>query len=83
MIDIMYYTLPYVSGDVLSLKTLVLCIYRPRDTIQYNRQLYTIYSFNTTSNQSLNLMRKHRFHGTLNLYSSQSHSWICIFLQQR
>jgi hypothetical protein len=43
-IDIMYCKLPYVSRDVLLLKTLVLYIYRPRGTIQYNKQLYTIYS---------------------------------------
>jgi hypothetical protein len=32
-IDIMYCTLPYVSRGVLPLKTLVLYIYRPRDTM--------------------------------------------------
>jgi hypothetical protein len=44
-IDIMYFRLPYVSRGVLPLKTLVLYIYRSRDTIQYNQQLYAIYSF--------------------------------------
>jgi hypothetical protein len=54
-IDIMYCKLPYVSRCVLSLKTLILYrilslktlilyIYRSRDTMQYNQQLYTIYS---------------------------------------
>jgi hypothetical protein len=43
-IDIMYYRLPYVFGGALPLKTLVLYIYRPRDTMQYNQQLYGIYS---------------------------------------
>jgi hypothetical protein len=42
--NIMYYRLPYVSRDVLSLKTLVLYIYRSRGTMQYNQQLYAIYS---------------------------------------
>jgi hypothetical protein len=42
--DIIYYRLPYVSRDALSLKTLVLYIYRSRDTMQYNQQLYAIYS---------------------------------------
>jgi hypothetical protein len=32
-IDIMYYRLPYVSGRVLPLKTLVLYIYRSRGTM--------------------------------------------------
>jgi hypothetical protein len=43
-IDIMYYILPYVFRGALPLNTLVLYIYRPRDTIQYNQQLYIIYS---------------------------------------
>jgi hypothetical protein len=43
-IDIIYCTLPYVFRGVLPLKTLVLYIYRPRGTIQYNQQSYTIYS---------------------------------------
>jgi hypothetical protein len=54
-IDIMYCKLPYVSRCVLSLKTLILYrilslktlilyIYRSRGTMQYNQQLYTIYS---------------------------------------
>jgi hypothetical protein len=43
-IDIMYCRLPYVSRSALPLRTLVLYIYRPRDTMQYNQQLYTIYS---------------------------------------
>jgi serine/threonine protein kinase len=42
----MYCTLSYVSRVVLPLKTLVLYIYRPRGTIQYNQQLYVIYSSN-------------------------------------
>jgi hypothetical protein len=42
-IDIMYYKLPYISGDTLPLKTLVLYIYWSRDTMQYNQQLYAIY----------------------------------------
>jgi hypothetical protein len=37
MIDIMYCRLPYGSRCVLSLKTLVLYIYRSRGTIQYNQ----------------------------------------------
>jgi hypothetical protein len=45
-IDIMYCRLPYVSRGDLFLKTLVLCIYRPRGTMQYNQQLYAIYSSN-------------------------------------
>jgi hypothetical protein len=45
-IDIMYYRLPYVSRGVLPLKTLVLYIYRSRGTMQYNQQLYAIYSSN-------------------------------------
>jgi hypothetical protein len=43
-IDIMYCRLPYVSEGSLPLKTLVLYIYRSRDTMQYHQQLYTIYS---------------------------------------
>jgi hypothetical protein len=43
-IDIMYSRLPYVSRGALPLKTLVLYIYRPRRTMQYNQQLYAIYS---------------------------------------
>jgi hypothetical protein len=43
-IDIMYCRLPYVFRGVLPLKTFVLYIYRPRDTMQYNQQLYAIYS---------------------------------------
>jgi hypothetical protein len=43
-IDIMYYRLSYVSRGALFLKTLVLYIYRSRGTIQYNQQLFTIYS---------------------------------------
>jgi hypothetical protein len=50
MIDIMYYRLSYISRSVLSLKTLVLYIYQPRGTIQYNQQLYTIYSSYMVSN---------------------------------
>jgi hypothetical protein len=45
-IDIMYCRLPYVSRGVFPLKTLVLYIYWPRGTMQYNQQLYTIYSSN-------------------------------------
>jgi ABC-type transport system involved in cytochrome bd biosynthesis fused ATPase/permease subunit len=40
----MYCRLPYVSRGALPLKTLVLYRYRPRGTMQYNQQLYTIYS---------------------------------------
>jgi hypothetical protein len=40
----MYYRLPYVSRGALPLKTLVLYIYRPRGTMKYIQQLYTIYS---------------------------------------
>jgi hypothetical protein len=40
----MYCRLPYVSRDAFPLKTLVLYIYRPRGTMQYNQQLYAIYS---------------------------------------
>jgi hypothetical protein len=36
-IDIMYCRLPYVSRGALPLKTLVLYIYRPRDTMQYKQ----------------------------------------------
>jgi hypothetical protein len=43
-IDIMYYRLPYVSRGVLPFKTLVVYVYRPSGTIQYNQQLYAIYS---------------------------------------
>jgi hypothetical protein len=43
-IDIMYCRLPYVSRFILPLKTLVLYIYRLRGTMQYNQQLYIIYS---------------------------------------
>jgi hypothetical protein len=39
-IDIMYYRLSYVSRGGLPLKTLILYIYRPRDTMQYNQQSY-------------------------------------------
>jgi hypothetical protein len=35
-IDIMYCKLPYISRGVLPLKTLVIYIYRPRGTMQYN-----------------------------------------------
>jgi hypothetical protein len=48
-IDIMYCRLPYVSRGVLPLKTLVLYIYRSRGTMQYNQQLYTIYSSYTST----------------------------------
>jgi hypothetical protein len=37
-IDIIYNRLSYVSRCTLPLKTLVLCIYQPRCTIQYNQQ---------------------------------------------
>jgi hypothetical protein len=47
-IDIMYCRLPYVSRGALTLKTRVLYIYRSRGTMQYNQQLYTIYSFYST-----------------------------------
>jgi hypothetical protein len=40
----MYCRLPYVSRGGLSLQTLVLYIYRLRDTMQYNQQSYVIYS---------------------------------------
>jgi hypothetical protein len=43
----MYYRLPYVFRGALPLKTLVLYIYRLRVTMQYNQQLYAIYSFYT------------------------------------
>jgi hypothetical protein len=43
-IDIMYSRLPYVFRGALPLKTLVFYIYRPRGTMQYNQQLYVIYS---------------------------------------
>jgi hypothetical protein len=43
-IDIMYYILLYVSRGALPLKTFILYIYRPRGTMQYNQQLYLIYS---------------------------------------
>jgi hypothetical protein len=43
----MYCRLSYVSRDGLPLKTVVLYIYRLRGTMQYNQQLYTIYSSNT------------------------------------
>jgi hypothetical protein len=39
-IDIMYCRLSYVSRGVLPLKTLVLYIYQPRGTMQYNQQSY-------------------------------------------
>jgi hypothetical protein len=38
----MYYRLPYVFGCLLLLKTLILYIYRLRDIMQYNQQLYVI-----------------------------------------
>jgi hypothetical protein len=41
----MYCILSYVSRDILPLKTLILYIYRSRAIMQYNQQLYTIYSF--------------------------------------
>jgi hypothetical protein len=47
-IDIMYCRLPYVSRGVLPLKTLVLYIYQSRGTMQYNQQLYAIYSSYTS-----------------------------------
>ncbi len=43
-IDIMYCRLSYVSRCALLLKILVLYIYRPRVTMQYNQQLYALYS---------------------------------------
>jgi hypothetical protein len=48
----MYCRLPYVSRGALPLKTLVLYIYRPRGTMQYNQQSYAIYSSdkNTSGN---------------------------------
>jgi hypothetical protein len=42
--DIIYCTLSYVSKGALPLKTLVFYIYRSKDIMQYNQQLYTIYS---------------------------------------
>jgi hypothetical protein len=56
-IDIMYCILPYVSRCALPLKTLVLYIYRPRGTMQYNQstnnqQLYPIYSSYTEDHRS-------------------------------
>jgi hypothetical protein len=50
MIDIIYCRLSYVFRCVLLLKTLILYIYRSRDTMQYNQQLYAIYSSNTFTN---------------------------------
>jgi hypothetical protein len=52
-IDIMYYRLPYVSRGALPLKTLVLYIYRPRGTMQYNQQLYAIYSSYNAQHQGI------------------------------
>jgi hypothetical protein len=43
-IDIIYYRLPYISRGDLLLKTLLLYIYRLRAIMQYNQQLYPIYS---------------------------------------
>jgi hypothetical protein len=43
-IYIMYYILSFVFRDALPLKTLILYIYRSRDIMQYNQQLYVIYS---------------------------------------
>jgi hypothetical protein len=47
----MYCRLPYVSGGVLSLKTIVLYRYQSRSIIQYNQPLYTIYSSYMAPNQ--------------------------------
>jgi hypothetical protein len=49
----MYCKLPYVFRGVLPLKTLVLYIYRPSGTVQYNQQLYAIYSSYMVSNYVL------------------------------
>jgi hypothetical protein len=40
----MYCRLPYIFRGVLPLKTLILYIYRLRDIMQDNQQLYAIYS---------------------------------------
>jgi hypothetical protein len=52
-INIMYCSLPYVSRAVLPLKTLVLYIYRLRGIMQYNQQLYAIYSSYTNKHGML------------------------------
>jgi hypothetical protein len=44
MIDIIYFKLTYVFRCVLPLKTIIRYIYRLRGTMQYNQQLYVIYS---------------------------------------
>jgi hypothetical protein len=44
----MYCRLSYVSRGALPFKTLVLYIYRPRGTMQYNQQLYANYPSNIT-----------------------------------
>jgi hypothetical protein len=51
----MYCRLPYVSRGALPLKTLVLYIYRPRDTMQYNQQfIQSFYSFDSQKSETDN-----------------------------
>jgi hypothetical protein len=50
----MYHRLPYVSIGALPFNTLVLYIYRPRGTMQYNQPLYTIYSSNNIALETVN-----------------------------
>jgi hypothetical protein len=45
-IDIIYCKVSYIFKGVLPLETLILYIYRSRGTMQYNQQLYVIYSSN-------------------------------------
>jgi hypothetical protein len=55
----MYCRLSYVSRGALPLKTLVLYIYRPRGTMQYNQQSQPFYSsdtFNTHINIEASLL---------------------------
>jgi hypothetical protein len=66
-IDIMYYRLAYVSRSALPLRTLVLYIYRPRGTIQYNQQLYVIYSSYTEDAEDMSVQVTLNFKITIKL----------------
>jgi hypothetical protein len=51
----------------LPLKTLVLYIYRPRGTIQYNQQLYVIYSSYTEDAEDMSVQVTLNFKITIKL----------------
>jgi hypothetical protein len=83
-IDIIYYRLPYVSGGALTLKTLVIYIYQPRGTMQYNQQLYVIYSSNIVIGAQgffLSSKSSTAFNRTAPRGSAPSSPWILLIWQ--